>query len=36
LLYHIKPFFQSEVEQECARLKNLDLTVLGLGDHFVL
>jgi 3',5'-cyclic-nucleotide phosphodiesterase len=36
LLFHIKPFFQSEVEQECARLKNLDLTVLGLGDHFVL
>jgi cAMP phosphodiesterase len=36
MLYHIKPFFQSEVEHECARLKGLDLTVLGLGDHFVL
>ena len=36
LLYHIKPVFQSEVEQECARLKGVNLTVLGLGDQFVL
>ena len=36
LLYHIKPVFQSEVEQECARLKKVNLTVLGLGDQFVL
>lgn len=36
LLYHIKPVFQSEVEQECARLRGVNLTVMGLGDHFVL
>lgn len=36
LLYHIKPFFQSEVEQECARLRNVNLTVMGIGDQFVL
>ncbi len=36
LLYHIKPVFQSEVEQECASLKGVNLTVLGLGDQFVL
>lgn len=36
LLYHIKPFFQSEVEQECARLTGFDLTLLSTGDHFVL
>ncbi|MEZ4226283.1 MAG: 3',5'-cyclic-nucleotide phosphodiesterase [Polyangiaceae bacterium] len=36
LLYHIKPVFQSEVEQECAKLKGVNLTVLGLDDQFVL
>lgn len=36
LLYHIKPSFQSEVERECAKLKGHDLTVVGLGDQFVL
>lgn len=36
LLYHIKPVYQSEVEQECARLKGVNLTVTGLGDQFVL
>lgn len=36
LLHHIKPTFQSEVERECARLKGLNLSVLGLGDQFVL
>jgi 3',5'-cyclic-nucleotide phosphodiesterase len=36
LLYHIKPVFQGEVEQECAKLKGVNLTVLGIGDHFVL
>jgi 3',5'-cyclic-nucleotide phosphodiesterase len=36
LLYHIKPVFQSEVEQECAKLKGVNLTVTALGDHFVL
>jgi 3',5'-cyclic-nucleotide phosphodiesterase len=36
LLYHIKPAFQSEVEQECARLKGANLTVLAIGDQFVL
>lgn len=36
LLYHIKPSFQATVERECARLKGLNLTVCGLGDHFIL
>jgi 3',5'-cyclic-nucleotide phosphodiesterase len=36
LLYHIKPVFQSEVEQECAKLKGVNLTVMGIGDQFVL
>lgn len=36
LLYHIKPVFQAKVERECAKLKGLNLTVLGLGDHFIL
>lgn len=36
LLYHVKPVFQSEVEQECARLRGVNLTVMGLGDQFVL
>ena len=36
LLYHIKPVFQGEVEQECARLKGVNLTVTALGDHYVL
>jgi cAMP phosphodiesterase len=36
LLYHIKPSFQAKVERECARLKRLNLTVLALGDHFIL
>ena len=35
-LYHIKPSFQMVVERECARLKGLNLTVLNLGDHFIL
>ncbi|HWL86187.1 MAG TPA: 3',5'-cyclic-nucleotide phosphodiesterase [Polyangiaceae bacterium] len=36
LLYHMKPTFQGEVERECAKLKGLNLTVLGLGDQFIL
>jgi 3',5'-cyclic-nucleotide phosphodiesterase len=36
LLYHIKPVFQAKVERECARLKGLNLTVLGIGDQFIL
>jgi 3',5'-cyclic-nucleotide phosphodiesterase len=36
LLYHIKPSFQAKVERECARLRGVNLTVLGLGDHFIL
>ena len=36
LLYHIKPFFQREVEQECVRLKGVNVTVLALNDQFVL
>ena len=36
LLYHIKPVFQSEVEKECGAIKNVNLHVLQLKDHFVL
>jgi cAMP phosphodiesterase len=36
LLYHIKPVFQGEVEQECASLKGVNLSVMGIGDHYVL
>lgn len=36
LLYHIKPVFQGEVEQECARLKGVNLAVMGIGDQYVL
>lgn len=36
LLYHIKPPFQADVERECAKLRNLDLRVLALDDHFQL
>ncbi len=36
LLYHMKPVFQGEVEQECAGLKGVNLTVTQLGDQFVL
>ena len=36
LLYHIKPSFQARVERECARLKGVNLTVLALGDQFLL
>jgi 3',5'-cyclic-nucleotide phosphodiesterase len=36
LLFHIKPFYQREVERELARLKRLNLTVLKLGDTFGL
>jgi 3',5'-cyclic-nucleotide phosphodiesterase len=36
LLYHIKPAFQSQVEKQCAKLKGVDLTVLGLGDQLLL
>ena len=36
LLYHMKPTFQGEVERECAKLKGLNLTVLNLGDQFIL
>lgn len=36
LLYHIKPVFQSEVEQECAKLKRVNLAVMALDDQFVL
>jgi 3',5'-cyclic-nucleotide phosphodiesterase len=35
-LYHIKPSFQARVEKEVAKLKGLNLTVLNLGDHFIL
>lgn len=36
LLYHIKPVFQAEVEQECAKLKRVNLAVMALDDQFVL
>jgi 3',5'-cyclic-nucleotide phosphodiesterase len=36
LLYHIKPVFQGTVEREVARIKGVNLTVLNLGDHFIL
>jgi cAMP phosphodiesterase len=36
LLYHIKPVFQREVEQECARLKGVNLGVTAIGDQYVL
>lgn len=36
LLYHIKPVFQPAVERQCAKVKGRNLTVLGLGDHFLL
>ena len=36
LLYHIKPFFQAEVERECAAIDGYDLRILELEDHFVL
>ena len=36
LLFHIKPFYQREVERELARLRGLNLTVLKLGDTFGL
>ena len=36
LLYHIKPSFQAKVERECARIKNVNLTICNLGDHFIL
>jgi len=36
VLYHIKPFFQAEVERECAALKGLNLQVPHLDDRFVL
>jgi len=36
LLYHIKPSFQAEVEKECAKIRGVNLTVLSLGDHFIL
>jgi 3',5'-cyclic-nucleotide phosphodiesterase len=36
LLYHIKPVFQTEVEKECAKLKNVNLAVTGLDQEYVL
>jgi cAMP phosphodiesterase len=36
LLYHIKPTFQAVVERECAALRGLNLSVLRIGDQFVL
>lgn len=36
LLYHIKPSFQSDVEKECAKIKGVDLSVVAIGDQFVI
>lgn len=36
LLYHIKPVFQREVEQQCAKLKGVNLAVTALDDRFIL
>lgn len=36
LLYHIKPFYQKEVEAECARLSGLSLEIPNLEDLFQL
>jgi 3',5'-cyclic-nucleotide phosphodiesterase len=33
-LYHIKPLYQREVEEECARLTGLSLEVPRLDDVF--
>jgi 3',5'-cyclic-nucleotide phosphodiesterase len=35
-LYHIKPVFQAKVEKELARIKRRNLTILQLGDQFLL
>jgi ribonuclease BN (tRNA processing enzyme) len=34
LLYHIKPFFQADVERQCARLKRVNMTVPQLDELF--
>jgi 3',5'-cyclic-nucleotide phosphodiesterase len=36
LLYHIKPVFQRQVERECAKIREANLTLLNLGDQFLL
>lgn len=36
LLYHVKPNFQRQTERECAKLKGFDITMLALGDRFIL
>ncbi len=35
LLYHIKPVFQREVEQECARLRGFNVSIPKLDEQFV-
>jgi len=36
MLFHIKPVFQQKVERELARLKMSNLSILQLGDRFLL
>lgn len=36
LLFHIKPVFQREVERDLLRIKGRNLTLLQLGDQFLL
>jgi cAMP phosphodiesterase len=36
LLYHIKPVFERAVERQLARIRDRNLEICRLGDHFVL
>ncbi len=36
LLYHVKPVFQREVELECARIAEANLSFLQLDEDLVL
>jgi 3',5'-cyclic-nucleotide phosphodiesterase len=36
LLYHIKPVFESAVEKQLARLRDLDIEICRLGDQYLL
>jgi 3',5'-cyclic-nucleotide phosphodiesterase len=36
LLFHIKPVFQREVERELGRIKTRNITILQMGDEYVL
>ena len=36
LLFHIKPVFQAEVEKQLSKIRDRNLTILQLGDQFLL